>query len=95
MRPAERGGRGIAAHPDARPIGAVEVAVFVVELVLLAVFAVSGVRLGSHVTAIVLAVLLPLVAATLWGLYLAPRATRRLPHPWCLLAKLALVVDRL
>ncbi len=76
----------------ARPVDALDVLVFIVEMALLAVLAVSGVRLGSRATAIALAVLLPLVAATLWGWYLAPRASRRLPHPWRLAAKLAMIL---
>jgi uncharacterized membrane protein YwaF len=75
-----------------RPVDALDVLVFIVELVLLAILAVAGARLGSHATAIALAVLLPAVAAVLWGLYLAPRASRRLPHPGRLVAKLALML---
>ena len=82
----------MARFSGARPVGAIDLAVFLVELLLLAVLAVAGARLGSHVMAIVLAVLLPLLAATSWGLYLAPRASRRLRNPGRLVAKLALVL---
>jgi hypothetical protein len=39
----------------------------------------------------VLAIALPLVAAMLWGLLLAPRAARRLRHPARLIVKLILL----
>ena len=79
-------------RPRARPVDALDVLVFIVEIVLLVAVAVAGARLGSHATAIALAVLLPVVTAVLWGLYLAPRAGRRLPYPGCLVAKLALML---
>jgi hypothetical protein len=73
-------------------VGALQVAVFVDELALLAVLAVAGARLGGGIAAsTLLAILLPLAAAVLWGVWLAPRARRRLKHPWRLAAKLALV----
>ena len=75
-----------------RPVDALDVLVFIVELALLAVLAAAGARLGSQATAITLALLLPLVSAVLWGLYLAPRASRRLPHPRRLVAKLAVIL---
>ena len=74
------------------PVGVVELLVFLAELVLLAVLAVAGARIGSGPLALVLGVALPLAAAMLWGLRLAPRATRRLPYPQRLVAKLALLV---
>jgi hypothetical protein len=79
-------------RPGTRPVDALDVLVFIVELVLLAILAVAGARLGSHATAIALAVLLPLVTAVLWGIYLAPRASRRLPHRGRLVAKLAVML---
>src|SRR5690242_20555912 len=52
--------------------------VFLLELLLLAVLAIAGARLGNDtVTSILLAVGLPLAAALVWGLLLAPRAARR------------------
>jgi hypothetical protein len=75
-----------------RTVDALDGLVFIVELALLASLAVAGARLGAHAAAIALAVLLPLVAAVLWGRYLAPRASRRLPHPARLVAKLALIL---
>ena len=75
-----------------RPVAGLDVLVFIVELALLAVLALAGARLGSQATAIVLALLLPLVSAVLWGLYLAPHASRRLPHPGRMVAKLAVML---
>jgi Protein of unknown function (DUF2568) len=77
---------------DPASVGIVEVFVFLAELVLLAVLAVAGARIGDGALAAVsLGVALPLIAAVLWGLLLAPRATRRLPYPARLVVKLALV----
>lgn len=55
---------------------------FLTELALLAGLAVAGARLGDGLAfAIVDAVLLPVVVAALWGLFIAPRAGRRLGEP--------------
>lgn len=55
---------------------------FLTELVLLAGLAVAGAHLGGGVVlAIADAVLLPAAAAAIWGLFVAPRARRRLPEP--------------
>lgn len=52
-----------------------DVVAFVVEIGVLVLLGVAGARLGgSAVTSVVLAVLLPLAAAVLWGLFAAPRA---------------------
>jgi hypothetical protein len=79
-------------RPDTQPVDALDVLVFIVELMLLALLAVAGARLASHGTAIILAVVLPLVTAVAWALYLAPHASRRLPRPSRLVAKLALML---
>jgi Protein of unknown function (DUF2568) len=64
---------------------------FLTELVLLAGLAVAGAHLGGGVVpAIVDAVLLPVAAAALWGLFVAPRARRRLPEPARFLLEFAL-----
>lgn len=78
--------------PQQGPIGPIEVAVFLAELLMLAGYAVAGARLVPGPAGIVLAVLLPLAAVTLWAVLLAPRAGRRLPHPYRLLGKLALAL---
>jgi Protein of unknown function (DUF2568) len=84
-------GAGVAAH-DPQDVGVLQVAVFLDELVLLAAFAVAGARLvDGTIASIALAAALPLAAAVVWGLLLAPRAQRRLGHPARLVAKLALV----
>ena len=71
-----------------------QVAVFLDELVLLAAFACrrrTAFRSTGTIASIALAATLPLAAAVVWGLLLAPRAQRRLGHPARLAAKLALV----
>ncbi len=58
-----------------------EAARFLVELCMLAAFAYWGSRTG-HSTAVnvALALAVPLVAMTVWGLWMAPRSARRLPE---------------
>lgn len=73
-------------------IGPVEVLVFLVELVLLAVFAVAGARLGGGALSVILAIALPLAAAALWAVSLAPKARSRLPFPPRLVVKLVLAL---
>src|SRR5436309_2604362 len=66
---------------------------FLTELALLGGLALAGAQLGSGVVlAIVDAVLLPVVAAAIWGLFIAPRARRRLPEPARFLVEFALFV---
>lgn len=69
--------------PRPRGIGGVVLTIrFLTELALLAGLAVTGARLGDGVVLrVVDAVLLPLAAAAVWGLFVAPRARRRLPEP--------------
>jgi hypothetical protein len=55
---------------------------FLTELALLGGLALAGTQLGGGLAlAIVDAILLPVVAAAIWGLFIAPRAPRRLPEP--------------
>jgi hypothetical protein len=76
-------------HPR---VTALDAAVFLDELLLLAVFAAGGYGLVDNLLLrIVLALLLPSTAAAGWGRWLAPNAARRLEHPRRLVAKLALV----
>ncbi|MEU8636708.1 YrdB family protein [Amycolatopsis sp. NPDC048633] len=64
---------------------------FLTELALLGGLALAGTQLGSGVAlAIVDAVLLPVAAAAVWGLFIAPRARRRLPEPARFLVEFAL-----
>lgn len=64
---------------------------FLTELALLAVLAVVVIRahglLGVRVGLAALAVV---VAAAIWGLWIAPRARRRLPDPWRLILEIVL-----
>jgi uncharacterized protein DUF2568 len=77
-------------QPDQQRITAVDAAVFLGELVLLAVLVIAGARLGgSTALRIVLAVALPAAAAVLWARWLAPRAAGRLANPARLAAKIA------
>ncbi|MDX3188438.1 YrdB family protein [Streptomyces sp. MN03-5084-2B] len=64
---------------------------FLTELALLGGLALAGTQLGGGVAlAVVDAVLLPVAAAALWGLFIAPRARRRLPEPARFLLEFAL-----
>lgn len=75
---------------DASP-RALDVVVFLDELLLLAVLATAGAGLGSAIAVrVVLGIAFPVVAALVWGRWLAPRATRRLTGSAGLAAKLAL-----
>jgi hypothetical protein len=65
---------------------------FAAEIGMLAALGYVGWRLGgdSQAVAIVLAVVLVSLAATVWGLWVAPRAARRLEDPGRLFVELAL-----
>ena len=71
-------------------IDALDTVVFLAELCLLAVLAWSGARLGTGAWAVLLSIALPLTAAVLWALLLAPRSARRPRHPARLIVKLVL-----
>jgi hypothetical protein len=76
---------------DTHHVAPLQVAVFLDELALLAVLALAGARLADATAPrIALVVILPVAAAVVWGLWLAPRAKARLPYPRRLVAKLAL-----
>ena len=54
---------------------------FLVELCMLAAFAYWGSRTGhSALLNVVLAIAAPLAAATVWGIWMAPKSQRRLPE---------------
>ena len=55
---------------------------FLLELAAFASFAVWGWSVAGGVTGLALAILLPLAAIAIWGLWCAPKATRRLPTAW-------------
>ena len=66
---------------------------FVLELILVAVYASFGFRLGQKLVAgldWVLGVGAPLFLIAVWGLFVAPRAPRRLGDPTRLILELAL-----
>ncbi len=74
-------------------VSRVDVLVFFAELAMLAGFAVAGARLGvGEPIGVVLAIAFPLAAAVVWGLWLAPRAARKLGRPGGLALKVLLVV---
>ncbi|GAA1840391.1 hypothetical protein GCM10009836_19670 [Pseudonocardia ailaonensis] len=76
--------------PTFRPVR--DTGAFLAELAMLAGLAAAGVGLGGSTgIRIALAVVFPLVAAVLWGLWLAPRAGRRLPRTRRIVAKVALL----
>ena len=54
---------------------------FLFELLALAAFAIGGWSLTSGPLRIALAIALPVIAAVVWGLWMAPRSTRRLRDP--------------
>jgi hypothetical protein len=63
--------------------------VFIDEVALLAVLAISGLSIDAGIVArIALAIVLVVGASLVWGRWLAPRATHPLPHPQRLAAKL-------
>ena len=64
---------------------------FLTELAMLAGLAVAGWRLGGGVVlGVVFAVLLPVVAAVVWGAFIGPKAQRRLPEPTRFVVEFAL-----
>jgi hypothetical protein len=62
------------------------------ELALLLAVALGGAGLASGGIAVALGVVAFVVAATIWGVWIAPRATHRLDDPARLLVELALFV---
>ncbi len=59
-----------------------KVVFFLLELAAFAGLAVGGWHVGNTLTGAVLAALLPLAAISVWGVFCAPRSTRRLTTPW-------------
>lgn len=54
---------------------------FLVELLALAAFAIGGWSLATGPLRFVLAIALPVIAAIVWGLWMAPKSSRRLHDP--------------
>jgi len=70
----------IGAQGDASPVKAANLGLkFLLELCALAGLAIGGASTGSSPVNVVLAIGMPLVAAVIWGLYAAPKSSRRLP----------------
>lgn len=68
-----------------------EALAFLTELVLLGLLSWAGVLLGgSTLTEVVAAVGLPLAAAVIWSVWMAPTSARRLADPGRLVAQIAL-----
>lgn len=64
---------------------------FVLELCMLAVLAYGGFQLeGGWLLRVAVGVGAPLLAATIWGLLIAPKAKRRLADPWRFMVELGL-----
>jgi hypothetical protein len=62
---------------------------FLLELCMLAALGYWGYTLDQGLAVRVVAGLgAPIVAAVLWGVWMAPRASKRLPEPWHLIAEL-------
>ncbi len=79
---------------SAGPLRAVVLTVrFGTELALLAVLVIVGVNASTGLAGrIAIAVVAPVLAATIWGIGIAPRARTRWPDPWRLIAEFALFV---
>ncbi|MDP9116063.1 MAG: YrdB family protein [Actinomycetota bacterium] len=71
--------------------GAVELLAFLCELAMLVLLAVAGWALGGGgLMSIALSVFYPALAILVWGVWMAPKSSRRLEHPWRLVAQIAL-----
>lgn len=82
-----------AAKPNEGRVTVLDSLAFLCELAMLVILAVSGWRVGSGLALqVVLAVLFPIVAAGVWGTWIAPGAQRRLANPGRLAAQIALFV---
>jgi hypothetical protein len=76
---------------DPSPPSALDVGVFLAELALLAALIYVGIALPPSVVGkVVAAIALPVVVGVAWGRWLAPRASRPLPHRTALALKIAI-----
>lgn len=66
--------------------------VFLAEVGMLAGFAMLGLSAGDGPLSVVLAVALPAAVAVVWGIFLAPRAPRRLPAAVGVVIRLVLLL---
>jgi len=78
------------AHPN--PFIAVNLGIrFLLELAMLVALGWVGGEIGSSlVVRVLLAIAFPLIAAVLWGMFIAPKAPRRLTDPAKLLVEIVL-----
>jgi uncharacterized protein DUF2568 len=78
-------------HPAVRAVVLTNLAVrFLLELGVLAALAFGGAQVGQGLAMkIGLGVGAPVLAAVVWGAFVAPRAAKRLPDPWRLLPEAA------
>ncbi|MFC9761360.1 YrdB family protein [Rhodococcus jostii] len=75
----------------AQRVGVLDVVAFACEIAMLVLLAVAGWSLpNSTVVQVVLAALLPVAAAVIWGVAMAPKSNRRLHNPARLFAQTAL-----
>ena len=63
---------------------------FGLELCMLAALAVWGFSLEDTATSVVAGIGAPLLAAVVWGVFVSPKAVRRLEDPWRLVLELVL-----
>jgi hypothetical protein len=69
----------------------VDIAAFLMELVVVVTLAFAGARIGHGVGVhVALAIALPLAALVVWSIWMAPQSGRRLPDPYRFLAQAAL-----
>ncbi|MFD4291916.1 YrdB family protein [Rhodococcus sp. NPDC058505] len=77
-------------RPDVA-VGPLAAASFLLELTMLTVLALTGAAIGDSTPVRMLAaVALPVVAAGIWAVWMAPTSTRRLPNPRRLVVQVAL-----
>ncbi len=73
-----------------KPLGAA--LVFFAEIGMYICLALTGWAWGVGFLRIVLAVLLPVVGAALWAIFMAPKAPRKLKMPWLVIARIDHIV---
>ena len=79
-------------RPTQQSVGIVGTLAFGCELFMLALLVYAGISFSSSVVGIVLAVVLPVAAIAIWGVWMAPASRRRLADPARLAAQCALFV---
>jgi hypothetical protein len=78
-------------NAERQPMRIVDAVAFLCEIALLVTLIVAGSRLGHELPIRILwAVALPVIGVLIWGLWIAPTATRRLDDPWRFVAQVAI-----